>query len=86
MGIPMANSKTRVRERKAIMIRPDAELLAAMQQAADREGLSLNKLALEIIETSGRLGTAQSAGTRADLTAAVSEIEKAVRRLRQALD
>ena len=82
----MAKSKPRVRERKAIMIRPDPELLAAMQEAAEREGISLNKLALEIIETSGRLGSSRAAGTRAELSEAVSEVERAVRALRAALD
>ncbi len=82
----MAGNKTRVRERKAIMIRPEPALLEAMQEAAEREGISLNKLALEIIETSGRLGPARAAGTRADLAEAVSEVERAVRKLRTALD
>ncbi len=82
----MANSKPRVRERKAIMIRPDPELLAAMQEAAQREGISLNKLALEIIENSGRLGPSQAAGTRAELSEAVFEVERAVRALRKALE
>ncbi len=67
------------------MIRPDPALLEAMQEAADREGISLNKLALEIIETSGRLGSANAAGTRAELDDAVIEVEKAVRKLRAAL-
>ena len=82
----MADKKPRVRERKAIMIRPDPELLAAMQEAAEREGISLNKLALEIIETSGRLGSSKAAGTRADLNDAVTDVEKAVRKLRAALE
>lgn len=82
----MPDKKPRVRERKAIMIRPDPALLKAMQQAADREGISLNKLALEIIETSGRLGPSQAAGARADLSTVVTEVEAAVRRLRQALE
>jgi hypothetical protein len=81
----MPDKKPRVRERKAIMIRPDPALLEAMQQAADREGISLNKLALEIIETSGRLGSANAAGARADLAEAVTEVEKAVRKLRESL-
>lgn len=82
----MPAKKPRVRERKAIMIRPEPALLEAMQEAAEREGISLNKLALEIIETSGRLGSAHAAGTRADLGDAVTEVEKAVRKLRAALD
>ncbi|MEM1143223.1 MAG: toxin-antitoxin system HicB family antitoxin [Pseudomonadota bacterium] len=82
----MSDTKSRVRTRKAIMIRPDPELLAAMQAAAEREGISLNKLALEIIETSGRLGTSVAAGTRAELRDAVTEIERAVRRLRSTLN
>jgi len=82
----MPDKKPRVRERKAIMIRPDPALLEAMQQAADREGISLNKLALEIIETSGRLGASDAAGARADLGDAVTEVEKAVRRLRAVLE
>ncbi len=82
----MAEKKPRVRERKAIMIRPDPALLEAMQQAADREGISLNKLALEIIETSGRLGSSNAAGTRAQLDDAVLGVEQAVRKLRAALD
>ena len=59
--------KRPIRERKAIMIRPDPQLLQAMKKAADAEGISVNKLALEIIETSGRLGAKevvwQSSGT-----------------------
>ncbi|MEE4192405.1 MAG: hypothetical protein V2I66_12560 [Halieaceae bacterium] len=82
----MPEKKPRVRERKAIMIRPEPALLEAMQQAADREGISLNKLALEIIETSGRLGSSRAAGARADLGDAVTEVEKAVRKLRAALE
>ena len=68
------------------MIRPDPELLAAMKEAAEREGISLNKLALEIIETSGRLGSSKAAGTRAELNDAVAEVEKAVRQLRASID
>ena len=82
----MSNGKPRVRERKAIMIRPDPDLLEAMQAAAEREGISLNKLALEIIETSGRLGSAHAAGTRADLAEAVTSVERAVRKLRSVLE
>lgn len=82
----MPDKKPRVRERKAIMIRPDQALLEAMQEAADREGISLNKLALEIIETSGRLGSSKAAGTRADLEDAVRDVESAVRRLRTTLE
>ncbi len=82
----MPEKKPRVRERKAIMIRPDPALLEAMQEAAEREGISLNKLALEIIETSGRLGSSKAAGTRADLGDAVTEVEQAVRKLRAALE
>ena len=67
------------------MIRPEPELLAAMQEAAEREGISLNKLALEIIETSGRIGSSRSAGTRAELNSALIEVEKAVRKLRAAI-
>ena len=68
------------------MIRPSPEVLEAMQEAASREGISLNKLALEIIESSGRLGTAHAAGARAELGTVVSEVEVAVRKLRAALD
>jgi len=82
----MPDKKRPVRERKAIMIRPDHELLEAMQAAAEREGISLNRLALEIIETSGRLGPSTAAGTRANLAEAVIDVEKAVRKLREALE
>lgn len=82
----MLKSKQRVRERKAIMIRPAPDVLDAMQKAADREGISLNKLALEIIESSGRLGFAKAAGTKAEINEAVVEVEKAVRRLRSTLE
>jgi len=78
--------KIPVRKRKAIMIRPSPDLLKAMEAAATKEGISLNKLALEIIENSGRLGTSKAAGTRAELGFAVSEVEAAVRNLRSALD
>ena len=82
----MQKHKPRVRERKAIMIRPAPDLLEAMQEAADREGISLNKLALEIIESSGRLGTSRAAGSRAEINDAVAEVESAVRKLRAALE
>ena len=82
----MERHKTPVRKRKAIMIRPSPDLLEAMQAAAIKEGISLNKLALEIIESSGRLGTSKAAGARAELSYAVSEVEVAVRNLRTALD
>ncbi len=82
----MSKPKTRVRERKAIMIRPDPDLLDAMKEAAAREGISVNKLALEIIETSGRVGSANAAGTRADLSDALSEVERAVKALRAVLN
>ena len=78
----MAAKKRPIRERKAIMIRPDPDLLEAMERAAAHEGISLNKLALEIIETSGRLGAREAAGSRAEVEATVVEIENAVRRLR----
>ncbi|MFT4825791.1 MAG: EAL domain-containing protein (putative c-di-GMP-specific phosphodiesterase class I) [Halioglobus sp.] len=82
----MQQKKNPIRERKAIMIRPSPDVLEAMQEAASREGISLNKLALEIIESSGRLGTSQAAGARAELGHAVSQVESAVRDLRAALD
>ena len=72
----MAAKKRPIRERKAIMIRPDPDLLEAMESAAAHEGISLNKLALEIIETSGRLGAKEAAGSRAEVEATVLEIEK----------
>jgi hypothetical protein len=78
--------KLPVRKRKAIMIRPSPDLLKAMEAAASKEGISLNKLALEIIESSGRLGTSKAAGTRAELSSAVTGVEAAVRNLRAALD
>ena len=80
------HEKIPVRKRKAIMIRPSPDLLSVMEAAATKEGISLNKLALEIIESSGRLGTSKAAGTRAELSGAVSEVEAAVRKLRGALD
>ena len=79
-------NKIPVRKRKAIMIRPSPDLLDAMEAAAVKEGISLNKLALEIIENSGRLGTQKAAGTRAVLNSAVSEVEAAVRKLRSSLN
>ena len=82
----MEKKKLPVRKRKAIMIRPSPDLLKAMEAAATKEGISLNKLALEIIESSGRLGTSKAAGARAGLGYAVSEVEAAVRNLRTALD
>ena len=82
----MEQKKLSVRKRKAIMIRPSPDLLKVMEAAAAREGISLNKLALEIIESSGRLGTSKAAGARAELGFAVSEVEAAVRNLRTALD
>lgn len=81
-----SSKKQPVRHRRAIMIRPHPELLGQMEQAAAREGLSLNKLALEIIETSGRLGARKAAGDRADMEAALRDVEAAVRRLRSALE
>ncbi|CAA0116783.1 Uncharacterised protein [Halioglobus japonicus] len=82
----MLDKKAPVRNRKAIMIRPDPELLKAMEVAARKEGISLNRLALEIIETSGRLGSKKAVGTRAELESAVLEVEASVRRLRRALE
>ena len=82
----MKKTKPRVRERKAIMIRPTPELLEAMQEIATNEGISLNRLALEIIESSGRLGSRRAAGSRAELVTAVTEVERAVRQLRAALE
>ena len=82
----MKKNKPRVRERKAIMIRPTPELLEAMQEIATHEGISLNRLALEIIESSGRLGSRRAAGSRAELVTAVTEVERAVRQLRAALE
>jgi hypothetical protein len=80
-----SEKKTPIRERKAIMIRPDPELLLEMERAAEKEGISVNKLALEIIETSGRLGAKSAAGSRAVIEASVVEVESAVRRLRKAM-
>jgi hypothetical protein len=80
-----AKPKQPVRKRKAIMIRPAPDLLELMQKTAEKEGLSLNKLALDIIETSGRLGTQDAVGERADITYALVEVEIAVRRLRAAI-
>ena len=82
----MKKTKPRVRERKAIMIRPTPELLEAMQEIATNEGISLNRLALEIIESSGRLGSRRAAGSRAEIVNAVGEVERAVRHLRAALE
>lgn len=81
----MPSKKLPVRKRKAIMIRPDPELLKVMEAAAEKEGISLNRLALEIIETSGRLGSHKAVGTRAELESAVGEAEIALRRLRAAI-
>ncbi len=77
--------KRPIRERKAIMIRPDPQLLETMKRAAEKEGISVNKLALEIIETSGRLGAREAAGSRAEIEISVGEVEAAVRRLRAAM-
>jgi EAL domain-containing protein (putative c-di-GMP-specific phosphodiesterase class I) len=77
--------KVPIRQRKAIMIRPDPNLLEAMEATAAKEGISLNRLALEIIETSGRLGSEKAAGTRAELNDAVSNVEAAMRKLRAAM-
>ena len=82
----MPQKKLPIRNRKAIMIRPDPELLKAMESAAAKEGISLNRLALEIIETSGRLGSEAAAGTRVEIESAVGDVEAAVRRLRAAID
>ena len=82
----MPQKKIPIRNRKAIMIRPDPELLKAMESAAAKEGISLNRLALEIIETSGRLGSEAAVGTRVEIQSAVGDVEAAVRRLRTALD
>ena len=79
------NTTVPVRKRKAIMIRPDPELLTVMEKTASKEGISLNKLALEIIETSGRLGTDRAVGTRAELESALRELELVVKRLRAAM-
>ena len=76
----MPDKKLPVRKRKAIMIRPDPALLEAMEIAAAKEGISLNRLALEIIETSGRVGTENAVGARADIQDAVTEVEAAVRK------
>jgi hypothetical protein len=81
----MSQKKLPIRKRKAIMIRPDPELLKAMESTAAKEGISLNRLALEIIETSGRVGSEAAAGTRVELESAVGEIEAAVRQLRMAM-
>ena len=81
----MPQKKLPIRERKAIMIRPDPELLNAMKAAAAKEGISLNRLALEIIETSGRLGSETAVGTRAEIESAVGDVEAAIRRLRTAI-
>ena len=78
-------TKSPIRERKAIMIRPDPELLQEMESAAAKAGISVNKLALEIIESSGRLGAKGAAGSRVEIAAAVNEVEAAVRRLRTAM-
>ena len=79
------NTTVPVRKRKAIMIRPDPELLTVMEKTASKEGISLNKLALEIIESSGRLGTDRAVGTRAELESALRELELVVKRLRAAM-
>jgi hypothetical protein len=68
------------------MIRPDPELLKAMESAAAKEGISLNRLALEIIETSGRLGSDAAVGTRVEIESAIGNVEAAVRRLRVAIE
>jgi hypothetical protein len=81
----MSQKKLPIRKRKAIMIRPDPELLKAMESTAAKEGISLNRLALEIIETSGRVGSEAAAGTRVEIESAVGEIEAAVRQLRMAM-
>jgi hypothetical protein len=81
----MSQKKLPIRKRKAIMIRPDPELLKAMESTAATEGISLNRLALEIIETSGRVGSEAAAGTRVEIESAVGEIEAAVRQLRMAM-
>ena len=79
------NTIVPVRKRKAIMIRPEPELLAIMEKTASKEGVSLNKLALEIIESSGRLGADRAGGTRAELQSALRELELVVKRLRTAV-
>ncbi len=81
----MTKKKLPIRDRKAIMIRPDPELLKAMESAAAKEDISLNRLALEIIETSGRLGSEAALGTRVEIESAVADVETAIRRLRTAL-
>jgi hypothetical protein len=81
----LTKKKRPIRERKAIMVRPDPQLLETMKRAAEKEGISVNKLALEIIETSGRLGAREAAGSRAEIEASVGEVEAAVRRLRAAM-
>jgi hypothetical protein len=81
----MSQKKLPIRKRKAIMIRPDPELLKAMESTAAKEGISLNRLALEIIETSGRVGSEAAVGTRVEMESAVGEIEAAVRQLRMAM-
>jgi hypothetical protein len=82
----VTKNKLPIRDRKAIMIRPDPELLKAMESAAAKQGISLNRLALEIIETSGRLGSEAAVGTRVEIESAVGDVETAVRRLRTALN
>ena len=77
--------KVPIRKRKAIMIRPEPELLTIMEKTASKEGVSLNKLALEIIESSGRLGADRAGGTRAELQSALRELELVVKRLRAAM-
>ncbi len=81
----MTKKKLPIRDRKAIMIRPDPELLKAMESAAAKEDISHNRLALEIIETSGRLWAEAALGTRVEIESAVADVETAIRRLRTAL-
>jgi HicB family len=82
----MPEKSTPIRKRKAIMIRPDPELLKAMEATAEKDGISLNRLALEIIEASGRLGSEAAAGSRAEVESAVAAAEASIRRLRAALE
>ena len=79
------SAKQPVRKRRAIMIRPDPDLLELMEKAAAKEGLSLNRLALDIIESSGRFGAEKAVGDRAELNDALIAVEASVRRLRASI-
>lgn len=82
----MPEDRKPVRARKAIMIRPEPALLEAMQDAAEKQGISLNKLALEIIESSGRLGANRASASKAEVYDALTEVERAIRRLKAAIE